>query len=150
MVGGGAGGVEVSLALNHRLKQERLDAGKGGAAECSVSLFTSSHILTGHTPAARRKLLRIAQVGCWTNCTQAIPCYKSSALRSDCSVSLFTSYILAGHIQVVKCKLFRIAQVCFWTKCNIVCYKAVLCVLTAVPACPQVNNLLLGSSIGPN
>ena len=63
MVGGGAGGVEISLALNHRLKQERLDAGKGGAAECSVSLFTSSHILAGHTPAARRKLLRIAQVG---------------------------------------------------------------------------------------
>ena len=62
MVGGGAGGVEISLALNHRLKEERSAAGQAGAADCSVSLFTSSHILTGHTPAARRKFLRIAQV----------------------------------------------------------------------------------------
>ena len=62
MVGGGAGGVEISLALNHRLKEERSAAGQADAADCSVSLFTSSHILTGHTPAARRKFLRIAQV----------------------------------------------------------------------------------------
>ena len=90
VVGGGAGGVEVSLALNHRLKQERLNAGKGVAAECQVSLFTSSHILTGHIPAARRKLLRIAQVGLWTNCTVATLMCERGSVR--CHVRVGNCY----------------------------------------------------------
>ncbi|KAA6421181.1 MAG: water dikinase [Trebouxia sp. A1-2] len=61
VVGGGAGGVEISLALNHRLKSERQKAGKHEEAKCSVSLFSKGQILQGHTPAARHKLLRLAQ-----------------------------------------------------------------------------------------
>lgn len=66
VVGGGAGGVEISLALNHRLKAERQEAGKQEAAKCSVSLFSKGNILAGHTPAARRKLLRLAMVCFYT------------------------------------------------------------------------------------
>ncbi len=66
VVGGGAGGVEISLALNHRLKIERQKAGKHGEAKCSVRLFSKGQILQGHTPAARHKLLRLAQVRCTT------------------------------------------------------------------------------------
>ncbi len=62
VVGGGAGGVEISMALNHRLKAERQKAGKQEQAKCSVSLFSNGHILQGHTPAARHKLLRLAKV----------------------------------------------------------------------------------------
>lgn len=62
VVGGGAGGVEVSMALNHRLKLERQRAGKHEAAKCSVSLFSKGQILQGHTPSARNKFLRLAQV----------------------------------------------------------------------------------------
>ncbi|KAL3145556.1 hypothetical protein ABBQ32_003381 [Trebouxia sp. C0010 RCD-2024] len=61
VVGGGAGGVEVSMALNHRLKVERQKAGKGDAAKCSVSLFSKGRILPGHTPSARTKFLRLAK-----------------------------------------------------------------------------------------
>ncbi len=66
VVGGGAGGVEISLALNHRLKTERQKAGKHEEARCSVRLFSKGQILQGHTPAARHKLLRLAQVRCTT------------------------------------------------------------------------------------
>jgi len=66
VVGGGAGGVEISLALNHRLKSERQKAGKHKEAKCSVRLFSKGQILQGHTPAARHKLLRLAQVCCTT------------------------------------------------------------------------------------
>ena len=62
VVGGGAGGVEVSMALNHRLKLERQRAGKHDAAQCSVSLFSKGQILQGHTPSARSKFLRLAKV----------------------------------------------------------------------------------------
>lgn len=62
VVGGGAGGVEVSMALNHRLKVERQTAGKTDEAKCSISLFSSGQILQGHTPSARRKFLRLAKV----------------------------------------------------------------------------------------
>jgi len=58
--------VEISLALNHRLKAERQKAGKHEEAKCSVSLFSKGQILQGHTPAARHKLLRLAQVCCTT------------------------------------------------------------------------------------
>lgn len=61
-MGGGAGGVEVSMALNHRLKLERQQAGKHDAAQCSVSLFSKGQILQGHTPSARSKFLRLAKV----------------------------------------------------------------------------------------
>lgn len=53
--------MELSLALNHRLRQERQAAGKKGA-DCTVELLTSGQILPSHTPAARRKFLRIAKV----------------------------------------------------------------------------------------
>ena len=48
VVGGGAGGVELSLALNQRLRQERRMIGKEAAA-CCITLLTSGHILPGHT-----------------------------------------------------------------------------------------------------
>ena len=59
MVGGGAGGVEISMALNHRLKVERQASGKADTAKCHVSLLSQGLLLQGHTPAARRKLLRL-------------------------------------------------------------------------------------------
>ena len=62
VVGGGAGGVEVSMALSHRLKVERQKAGRSDAAKCSVSLFSKGHILQGHTPSARSRFLRLAKV----------------------------------------------------------------------------------------
>lgn len=62
VVGGGAGGVEISMALNHRLRTERAASGKAEGAKCSVQLLSQGHILQGHTPAARRKFLRLAKV----------------------------------------------------------------------------------------
>ena len=61
-MGGGAGGVELSLALNHRLEVERAAAGHAADSRCLVKLLSSGEILQGHTPAARRKFLRIMQV----------------------------------------------------------------------------------------
>ena len=69
VVGGGAGGVETSLALNHRLQAERQQAGKLHQAKCRVTLFSKGHILQAHTPAARRKLLRLAKVQCSAWCS---------------------------------------------------------------------------------
>uniref|UniRef100_A0A383W2K1 Selenide, water dikinase n=1 Tax=Tetradesmus obliquus TaxID=3088 RepID=A0A383W2K1_TETOB len=67
VVGGGAGGVELALALAHRLKQERAAAaaaaGGGGAAaggapgEDVVKLFCRGRLLPDH-PAAARAALR--------------------------------------------------------------------------------------------
>eukprot|EP00891_Asterochloris_glomerata_P005153 jgi/Astpho2/5153/Aster-06363 len=61
VVGGGAGGVELSLALNHRLEVERAAAGHAADRRCLVKLLSGGEILQGHTPAARRKFLRIMQ-----------------------------------------------------------------------------------------
>ena len=61
-MGGGAGGVELSLALNHRLDVERAAAGHTADNRCLVKLLSGGEILQGHTPAARRKFLRIMQV----------------------------------------------------------------------------------------
>ena len=61
-MGGGAGGVELSLALNHRLEVERAAAGHAADSRCLVKLLSSGEILQGHIPAARRKFLRIMQV----------------------------------------------------------------------------------------
>ena len=87
VVGGGAGGVEVSMALNHRLKVERQKAGKGDAAKCSVSLFSKGQILPGHTPSARTKFLRLAKVGC-PACASA---YHMSTLVTSAQSSDFDS-----------------------------------------------------------
>ena len=50
VIGGGAGGVELALAIDHRLRQ----AAKG--AQVQVTLATKDEILTGHAVAARRKI----------------------------------------------------------------------------------------------
>ena len=80
VVGGGAGGVEISLALNHCLKTERQKAGKHEEAKCSVILFSKGQILQGHTPAARHKLLRLAQVCCTTLHLAALVCAQAHFL----------------------------------------------------------------------
>ena len=87
MVGGGAGGVEISMALNHRLKVERQASGKADTAKCHVSLLSQGLLLQGHTPAARRKLLRLAKVSCCyilllpqNLCVKPAAC-KSSAMK---------------------------------------------------------------------
>jgi selenide,water dikinase len=53
VIGGGAGGVELALAIDHRLHQ----AAKG--AQVQVTLATKDEILTGHAVAARRKIQAI-------------------------------------------------------------------------------------------
>jgi selenide, water dikinase len=53
VIGGGAGGVELALAIDHRLRQ----AAKG--ARVQVTLATKDEILTGHAVAARRKIQAI-------------------------------------------------------------------------------------------
>jgi selenide, water dikinase len=55
VVGGGAGGVELALAIDHRLRQ----AAKG--AQLQVTLITKDEILTGLALAARRKMRAIFQ-----------------------------------------------------------------------------------------
>jgi selenide,water dikinase len=55
VIGGGAGGVELALAIDHRLRQ----AAKG--AQVQVTLATKDEILTGHAVAARRKIQAICQ-----------------------------------------------------------------------------------------
>ena len=54
LVGGGAGGVELTLALQHRLRSELRMQGRD-PNELSFHLFTSSpHILPTHSPGVRR------------------------------------------------------------------------------------------------
>jgi selenide, water dikinase len=55
VVGGGAGGVELALAIDHRLRQ----AAKG--AQLQVTLTTKDEILAGQALAARRKMRAIFQ-----------------------------------------------------------------------------------------
>jgi selenide,water dikinase len=55
VIGGGAGGVELALAIDHHLRQ----AAKG--AQVQVTLATKDEILTGHAVAARRKIQAICQ-----------------------------------------------------------------------------------------
>jgi selenide,water dikinase len=55
VIGGGAGGVELALAIDHRLRQ----TAKG--AQVQVTLATKDEILTGHAVAARRKIQAICQ-----------------------------------------------------------------------------------------
>jgi len=47
VIGGGAGGVELALAIDHRL------------AEATVTLVTRDEVLAGHAPAAQRKIRTI-------------------------------------------------------------------------------------------
>jgi selenide,water dikinase len=55
VIGGGAGGIELALAIDHHLRQ----AAKG--AQVQVTLATKDEILTGHAVAARRKIQAICQ-----------------------------------------------------------------------------------------
>ncbi len=50
VIGGGAGGVELALAIDHRLREV------AKAAEPQVTLATKDEILAGHAAAARRRL----------------------------------------------------------------------------------------------
>ena len=65
VVGGVAGGMEISMALNRRLKVERQASSKAATAKCRLSLLSQGETLQGHTPAARRKFLRLAKVCCY-------------------------------------------------------------------------------------
>ncbi len=62
LIGGGAGGVELTLAVSHRLAAKRLD--------CRVTLVTAGRdILEDHTPAVRRHLrARLAERGVDVHC----------------------------------------------------------------------------------
>ena len=53
VIGGGAGGVELALAIDHRLR----DVAKG--AQVQVALVTKNEILSGQADAARRKMRAI-------------------------------------------------------------------------------------------
>ena len=53
VIGGGAGGVELALAIDHRLR----DVAKG--AQVQVTLVTKNEILSGQADAARRKMRAI-------------------------------------------------------------------------------------------
>jgi selenide, water dikinase len=55
VIGGGAGGVELALAIDHRLRE----AAKG--AQVQVTLVTKDEILTGQAAAARRRIRAIFQ-----------------------------------------------------------------------------------------
>jgi selenide,water dikinase len=55
VLGGGAGGVELALAVDHRLGEI------AKAAELEVTLATRDEILMGHAPAARRRLRTVLQ-----------------------------------------------------------------------------------------
>ena len=55
VIGGGAGGVELALAIDHRLR------GIAHNAEVSVTLVTKGEILSGQATAARQKIRRIFQ-----------------------------------------------------------------------------------------
>jgi selenide,water dikinase len=55
VIGGGAGGVELALAIDHRLRQ----AAKG--AQVQVTLATKDEILAGQAAAARRRMRAIFQ-----------------------------------------------------------------------------------------
>jgi selenide,water dikinase len=55
VIGGGAGGVELALAIDHRLRA----VAKG--AEVQVTLVTKDEILTGQAAAARRRMRAIFQ-----------------------------------------------------------------------------------------
>ena len=55
VIGGGAGGVELALAIDHRLRA----VAKG--AQVQVTLVTKDEILTGQAAAARRRMRAIFQ-----------------------------------------------------------------------------------------
>ncbi|KAK9840782.1 hypothetical protein WJX81_004350 [Elliptochloris bilobata] len=61
VVGGGAGGVELALAVRHRLETEARAAGLPAARRATVALYCKGGILASHVPAARRKFLRLLQ-----------------------------------------------------------------------------------------
>jgi selenide,water dikinase len=59
VVGGGAGGVELTLAMQFRLRQELQALGRD-PAELEFHLFTASeHILPTHNPSVRRRFERV-------------------------------------------------------------------------------------------
>jgi selenide, water dikinase len=55
VIGGGAGGVELALAIDHRLR------GEAKGAELQVTLATKGEILAGQAEAARRRMRAIFQ-----------------------------------------------------------------------------------------
>ncbi|CAL8466157.1 g5693 [Coccomyxa elongata] len=59
VVGGGAGGVELALALQYRLHKELQQSGQPAATKVHVKLFCKGQLLQQHTSSARMKFLRI-------------------------------------------------------------------------------------------
>ncbi|KAK9804423.1 hypothetical protein WJX72_011939 [[Myrmecia] bisecta] len=59
VVGGGAGGVELSMAVEHRLELERQAGGRPDSLRAKVKLYTQNRMLELHVPAARAKFLHI-------------------------------------------------------------------------------------------
>lgn len=83
VVGAGAGGVELTLAIEHRLRRLLGDAGRAFQAE--MHLFSrTAEILPTHAPRVRRKLLRLlhersVEVHCGARVAEVLP----NGLRTD-------------------------------------------------------------------
>eukprot|EP00803_Ostreobium_quekettii_P010832 evm.model.scf_150EXC.5 EVM.evm.TU.scf_150EXC.5 scf_150EXC:34661-39636(-) len=61
VVGGGAGGVELALAVRHRLEDMRIHAGKPKEASAKIRLVTRGKILATHIAYVRRTFLKVLE-----------------------------------------------------------------------------------------
>lgn len=95
VVGGGAGGVELTLAIQYRLQRERCAAGFD-PTEVEFHLLTaSSRILPTHNPRVRRRFERILRDrGVHLHCDAPVESVSAGALRTVGGVELAADEII--------------------------------------------------------